>query len=190
MSPDKWSTWILELDKICITLYHSRTTYKSNYTQNLHFSQNPPNLVQVPSSFLLVCFRNIVLRPNEMTQRDILAGAISEVLWKVGLLNVKVNSQPNQDRNPQLWGHHEAAWHLALADTIRWFWILYPQLKQYYILHFLPSFEDCRTEETNDPVIWSLVISIAYKVVPSPIASPRFTVNNKITLQFLWRCWF
>ena len=32
---------------------------------------------------MILTFRNNLLRPNEMTQRDILAGAISELLWKV-----------------------------------------------------------------------------------------------------------
>ena len=84
MTPDK----MVNLDlRISQNLPNFAQQNNIIHNQNMHFCI--PLTVQ--SSFLLVCFRNIVLRPNEMTQRDILAGAISEVLWKVGLLNVKVN---------------------------------------------------------------------------------------------------
>lgn len=35
------------------------------------------------TNFPITFYRNVTLRPNEMTQRDILAGAVSELLWKV-----------------------------------------------------------------------------------------------------------
>ena len=38
---------------------------------------------KIPQYFPLYSARNVTLRPNEMTQRDVLAGAVSELLWKV-----------------------------------------------------------------------------------------------------------
>ena len=34
--------------------------------------------------FIQIYFRNQLLRPNEITQREILSAAIAELLWKVG----------------------------------------------------------------------------------------------------------
>ena len=51
------------------------------------------------------------------------------------------------------------------------------KVKQYY-----NSYLHLKTAEHRKPIILSsLVISIAYKLMPSP----RFTLNTKITLQFL-----
>ena len=81
-SPIEFLTLENNIIKLKLILYHNKSNLH-NY--DIYVNKFPAEVSALFNKILR--YRNAILRPNEMTQRDILTGAIAELLWKVRKLD-------------------------------------------------------------------------------------------------------